>query len=153
MATDFVLIPNTSAPPGLVNGRAKDVMTRETVAILPRTPLGDAERIFDERGFNGLPVVNEDGLLLGLLTKFDTLRAFAFTSVARMPRYEELLRLPAERVMTRNPRTVHPDTPLLRVLETMVRTRFKTLPVAREGRLVGIVSRKDVLGALRRMGA
>ena len=153
MAIDFVLIPNTSATGGFLDGRAKYVMTCETVAVLPRTTLGEAERIFEERGFNGLPVVNEHGLLLGMLTKFDTLRAFAFTRASRMPRYDELQQLPAERVMTRNPRTLHPETPLVRVLETMVRTRYKSLPVVRDGRLMGIVSRKDLLRALRRTGA
>jgi CBS domain-containing protein len=163
MSIDFVLSPNTNTNTsregsngprhGFLEGQVKDVMTRVIVAVLAHTPLRDVERLLEERGFSGVPVVNEDGLLLGMLTKFDTLRAVAFTKASFARPYEELLRLPAERLMTRNPRTVHPHTPLVRVLETLVRTRYKSLPVVREGRLEGIVSRTDVLGALRRAAA
>ena len=135
---------------GFLEGTVKDVMTRDIVAVLAETPLGDVERIFEERSLDGVPVVNEDGILLGMLTKFDTLRALAFSRPSTAHPYQELLRLPAARVMTRNPRTVHPDMPLARLLETLVRTRHKSLAVARNGRLEGMVSRKDVLGALRR---
>ena len=55
--------------------------------------------------------------------------------------------------MTSCPETVHPDTPLTRVLEKLVSTRWKSLPVVQDGRVVGIVSREDVLQALRRVAA
>jgi CBS domain-containing protein len=159
MAIDFDLVRSTNGEHpkmsryGFLEGHVKDVMTREIVAVLAHTPLRDVERLLEERGFSGVPVVNEDGLLLGMLTKFDTLRAFAFSKSSIGQPYQDFLQLPAERLMTRNPRTVHPETPLGRVLETLVRTRYKSLPVVRDGRLEGIVSRTDVLGALRRAAA
>jgi CBS domain-containing protein len=131
----------------------KDVMTRDVVTVTPKAPLREVELLFETHGFNGVPVVDGAGRLLGMVTKFDTLRAFQFVPASIVPRYEELLRLPAERVMTRNPQSVDPEMPLTRVLETLIRTRYKSLPVVRDGKLEGIVSRKDVLGALRRSAA
>lgn len=133
-----------------LNYRVSDVMTREVITVGPETPLADVEAIFERHGFNGVPVVDDAGALLGVLTKLDMLRAFAFTPLSIVPHYEEILRLPAQRVMTRNPQTVDPQMPLTRVLEELVRTRYKSLPVVRDGHLEGIVSREDVLGALRR---
>ena len=131
----------------------KDVMTRDVVTVSPKTPLREVELLFERHGFNGVPVVDGAGRLLGMLTKFDTLRAFQFSTASIVPRYEEILQLPAERVMTRNPHSVTPDMPLTRVLETLLRTGYKSLPVVKDGMLEGIVSRKDVLGALRRSAA
>jgi CBS domain-containing protein len=131
----------------------KDVMTRDVVTVTPKTALQQVELLFEKHGFNGVPVVDGGGMLLGMLTKFDTLRAFQFSPASIVPRYEEILRLPAERVMTRNPQSVDPEMPLTRVLETLIRTRHKSLPVVRDGKLEGIVSRKDVLAALRRSAA
>ena len=131
----------------------KDVMTRDVVTVTPKAALQQVELLFERHGFNGVPVVDGGGRLLGMLTKFDTLRAFQFSTASIVPRYEEILRLPAERAMTRNPHSVTPDMPLTRVLETLLRTGYKSLPVVKDGKLDGIVSRKDVLGALRRSAA
>lgn len=133
--------------------RVSDAMTREVVTVDPETPLRDVEALFERHGFNGVPVVDGSGALLGFLTKLDMLRAFAFSTLSIVPHYEEILGLPAQRVMTRSPQTVDPEMPLTRVLEELVRTRYKSLPVVQDGHLEGIVSREDVLAALRRAAA
>jgi CBS domain-containing protein len=138
---------------GFLDRLARDVMTRDVVTVSPRTRLRDVELLFEGCGFNGVPVVDSRGQLLGMLTKFDTLRAFKFTTSSIVPRYAEIQQLPAERVMTRNPRSVDPEMPLTHVLEILIRTRYKSLPVVEDGKLAGIVSRKDVLAALRRSAA
>lgn len=130
--------------------RVADAMTRDVVTVRPDTPLREVEDIFERHNFNGLPVMDTAGALLGFLTKLDLLKAFAFTPQTIVPHYDEILRLPAERVMTRDARTVGPETHLTRVLEELVRTRYKSFPVLENGRLVGIVSREDVLSSLRR---
>jgi CBS domain-containing protein len=70
-----------------------------------------------------------------------------------VPAYDEIRRRPVRTVMTSQPLTVGPEAPLTRVLETLVATRVKSLPVIEAGRLVGIVAREDVLRALRRAAA
>lgn len=135
---------------GFLGLRVGDAMTREVVTIAPTTKLSEVEAIFERHHFNGLPVIDAEGHLLGLLTKLDLLRAFAFSPNTIVPHYDEIAHLTTQQVMTREPCTVAPDMPLTRVLEELVRTRYKSFPVVESGCLVGIVSREDVLAALRR---
>lgn len=138
---------------GFLGLRVGDAMTREVVTIAPTTELSEVEAIFERHHFNGLPVIDAEGQLLGLLTKLDLLRAFAFSPRTMVPHYDDLAHLTAERVMTRDPCSVGPELPLTRVLEELVRTSYKGFPVLEGGCLVGIISREDVLGALRRSAA
>ena len=147
--------PVETAPPkrpsyGFLDCRVADAMTRDVVTIAPETELSDVEAVFEQHHFNGLPVVQADGSLAGFLTKLDLLRAFAFSPRTIVPHYEEIGHFTAEQVMNRDPSTVSPDLPLTRVLEQLVATKYKSLPVVQSDRLVGIVSREDVLAALRR---
>lgn len=132
--------------------RAGDVMS-EPVTVGPGTALGEAARILEERGFNGLPVV-ADGDLVGFVTSLDLLEAFAFTPDSILPPYDEIMRRPVSSVMARQPVTVQPRTPLTRVIQKMIETRNKSFPVVDpDDRLVGIVAREDVMQALRRAQA
>ena len=132
---------------------AGDVMTRDPVTLGPESVLGDAEKIFSVHDFNGLPVVDEEGRLLGLLTKLDLLAAFRFTPDRIIPPYEEIMARPVRTVMNTSPRSLTPETPLTRVLRLMLETRFKSFPVISEDKLVGMTAREDVLRALGRAAA
>lgn len=128
----------------------KDAMTPSPVTISPSTPLREVEKIFEEHDFNGVPVTAEDGHLIGMMTKFDLLKACIFTPDAPVPHYDQLMEQPAESVMTTNPMTVTPDLPLSRLLQQLVTKQIKSFPVVENGLLVGIISREDVLKALHR---
>ena len=129
--------------------RVADAMTSTPVVIGPRTRLAEAQAIFEEHDFNGLPVVENANRLIGMLTKLDLLKAFAFTPASVIPPYDQIMCEPAERMMTRTLLTVELDAPLTRVLQTMIATRHKSLPVVEGDRLVGIIAREDLLRALR----
>jgi len=133
--------------------RVRHVMTRSPVSLPPTASLADAERVLDGNDFNGVPIVGDDGALLGFVTKLDALKAYAFTPESVIPHYEEIRRRSVTTVMTRDMRTVDLGMPLTRLLEVMVSTRYKSFPVVENGRLVGIVAREDLLGALRRAAA
>lgn len=134
--------------------QAQDVMSTDLTVVAPETPLREVEEIFDRHDFNGLPVVDAPGEMVGFMTKLDLLRAFRFGDEHMFPPYEEIMKRPVESVMRRDVRTVTPRTPLTRVLEKLVGTAVKSFPVLDpDGRLVGIVSREDVLRALRRAAA
>jgi len=130
----------------------RDVMTSKPVSIRPETTLREVERIFEEHGFNGLPVLDGNGTLVGLVTKLDFLKAFSFSPDSIVPHYDEILGRSAESAMTREPETVEPTLPLTRVLERMVATRLRSFPVVEGDRLVGMVAREDVMAAVRRAG-
>jgi CBS domain-containing protein len=130
--------------------RVCDAMTADPIRVGPDASLADTEALLEQHDFNALPVVGPAGELLGVVTKLDLLRAFRFTDDHMFPPYEELMARAVRSVMTTDAVTVTPRTPLTRVLETLVRTRSKSLPVVDDGRVVGIIAREDVLAALRR---
>jgi CBS domain-containing protein len=129
--------------------RVRHVMTTALKTIEPRASLAQAEAIFDQHDFNALPVVEPDGRLVGIFTKLDLLAAFAFTPASIIPQYEDVMSSQVAEQMTRELVTVGPDLPLTRVLQELVETRNKSLPVVDGTRLLGVVAREDVLRALR----
>jgi CBS domain-containing protein len=91
-----------------------------------------------------------DGKVLGIVTKFDFLRAFAFTSSQAVPHYDELMRRPVEDMMTEAIVHVDPASPLTRVLQLMVSLKVRSFPVMTpDGQLEGMISREDVMRGLR----
>ena len=130
--------------------RVCDAMTPGPVCIAPDATLAEAEAVFEAHEFDALPVVGPAEELLGVVTKLDLLRAFRFTDEHMFPPYEQVMASPVREVMTAEPVTVMPRTPLTRVLETLLRLRVKSVPVVEDDRVVGVIAREDVLRALRR---
>ena len=128
--------------------RVRDYMTTPVVGVAPGTALAALEEEFRRRDFNGLPVLDGE-ILLGMVTKFDVLKAFVFTPRAILPHYDEIAQLTAEQIMTRDVITFRPEASLTRVLQTLVDFRVKSLPVVDGKRVVGIVAREDIVRALR----
>lgn len=88
--------------------------------------------------------------MLGIVSKFDFLRAFAFTSSQIAPHYDELMKRTVAEVMTEAVVHVDPSSPLTRVLELMVSLKPRSFPVLNAGRqLEGIISREDIMRALK----
>lgn len=84
------------------------------------------------------------------MTKFDFLKAFAFTTGQAVPHYDELMERTVREVMTEAVVHVEPTAPLTRVLQLMVSLRARSFPVLdRDRRLVGMISREDIMRALR----
>jgi CBS domain-containing protein len=133
--------------------RVEHVMTADPVTISPNTTLGEALALFEEHDFDALPVLGDSGRVVGMLSKLDLCKAFAFTTTRKVPHYEEVIRQPAEAVMTREFASTGPRVPLTRALQAMIDARTKSLPVLQQDRLVGIVAREDVLRAVHRAAA
>lgn len=137
---------------GFDEWQAQDVMS-EPVTVSPETTIGAAEALLEEHGFNGLPVVDAEGALVGWVTSLDLLAAFAFPEDEILPPFERVLRQPVSKVMTRDVAMVWPRTPLPKALAKLVDRRVKSLPVLDDDRLVGVLARHDVLTGLRRAQA
>ena len=129
--------------------QVKDVMTSETVTVNKNVKLSDVEAIFEEHDFNGLPVVDESHKLIGVMTKLDLLKAFAFTEKSKIPLYDAIMGQKISNVVTKEPHVVYPETPLTRVLQHMIETGHKSFVVVEDDRVVGIVAREDIIWALR----
>jgi CBS domain-containing protein len=142
--------------------RADEVMTRNPTTIAPQASVAEAVRSMLDARVSGLPVVDEAGRLVGVITEGDLLARAELGTEKKRAKWLEFLFGPGrsaedfvqshgrrvEEVMTRSPITVLPSAGLDEVVETMIDKRVKRLPVVDGGSLVGVVSRADVLRAL-----
>lgn len=141
---------------------AGDVMTRQIVSVAPETSILDMAQLMLKNRVSGLPVLDGNGNLVGIVTEGDCLRRSETGTERRRPRWLEFLMGPGRlandyvhthggkvsEVMTANPVTVAEDTPLYEVVHLMETRRIKRIPVLRGRQVVGIVSRADLLHAL-----
>ena len=133
---------------GFVACTVSQFMTRTVITVKRQTTMRELAVLFKKHDFNAFPVV-EDGNLLGIISKFDFLRAFAFTTGQVVPHYNELMSRPASEVMTEAVVHVDQTSPLTRVLQLMVSLKTRSFPVmSADGQLVGMISREDVMRAL-----
>ena len=133
---------------GFVGRAVKQFMTQNVVSVTRQT-IRDLAVLFETHDFNAFPVV-EDGKLCGIISKFDFLRAFAFTTSQVVPHYSELMGRSAAEVMTEAVVHVDPTSPLTRILQLMVSLKTRSFPVmSADGQLEGMISREDVMRALK----
>jgi CBS domain-containing protein len=132
-----------------LEGTAAQYMTRAVTTVTRQTTMRELEALFEKHDFNSFPVVEKEKML-GIITKFDFLRAFAFTAGQMVPHYDELMRRPVAEMMTEAVVHVEPAAPLTRVLQLMVSLKSRSLPViGPDHQLVGMISREDVMRALK----
>src|SRR5215470_1234168 len=142
--------------------KSHDVMTWGTITVEPVASVTRAVRLMLQNKISGLPVVDANGQLVGMVTEGDFLRRGELGTRRQRPRWLEFLLGPGKlateyvqsagqkvsQVMTLEPKTITPETPLEEVVGLMERHRIKRLPVMQDGKLVGIVSRANLLHAL-----
>jgi CBS domain-containing protein len=127
---------------------AGSYMTRTITTVSRETTIRELGDMFDRDDFNTYPVVENDEVI-GIVTKFDVLKCFAFTPNQMLPRYSDLMNRTVGDVMTSEFIYVRPDTKLTRVLQLMVEHRIRSLPVTDgANRLAGIIAREDIVRAL-----
>ncbi|WP_341486409.1 CBS domain-containing protein [Pararhizobium sp. A13] len=141
--------------------RVKDVMTIKVVRISPDHSVRQAAKMMLDNQVSGIPVVDDDGRLLGIISEGDLIRRTELGSEATVSLAEKAM--PAEErasayvkrsswrvgdAMTSNLVTIDEDASLTRVAQLMQERGIKRIPVTRAGELVGIVSRADLLQAI-----
>jgi CBS domain-containing protein len=123
-------------------------MTRAVKTVTREHTVGDLSEMFESDDFNSYPV-EDDGQVVGIITKFDLLKCFVFTPSQMVPPYENLMNRTVSDIMTSEFIYVRSDTKLTRVLQLMVDHRIRSVPaIDSDHRLVGIIARRDVLRAL-----
>ncbi len=142
--------------------QVKDVMTHHVITVPPRATVLQAAQLMLQNDISGLPVVDEKGELVGILSEGDFLHRGEADTERKRPRWLEFVlgpgRLAADyvhthghtvaEVMTRTVHTVKEDAPLDEAVKLMERHRIKRIPVLQDGKLVGVVSRANLLRAL-----
>lgn len=139
-------------------------MSTPVVSVAPQTPVREIVSLLLERGISGVPVVRDE-IVLGIVSEGDLLlREKAPTLPAGVAFLGGLLLLndpartaeelrkhvgaTAEAIMSREVVWIGPETPITEAAELMLKRRIKRLPVVEGGRLVGIVTRRDLLRGL-----
>jgi len=145
--------------------KARDVMTQYVMSVGPNDSVSRAVRTMLQNEISGLPVIDSFGRLVGMVTEGDLLRRAETATQRRRPRWIEFFvsagRLADEYahshgrkvsdIMTVDPVSVTEETPLEEVVTLMEKRRIKRLPVMRGDKVVGIVSRANLLHALARL--
>ncbi|MDP1793636.1 MAG: CBS domain-containing protein, partial [Acidimicrobiales bacterium] len=116
--------------------RAADVMSREVRTVLPGSTMTEAGELMARWGHGGLPIV-EEGVLVGLVTRKDVDKALR----------HGLGHAPVTGFMTRDVLTIDPSADVAEIEQLMAGRGIGRLPVVEDGRILGIVTRKDVLRA------
>jgi CBS domain-containing protein len=125
-------------------------MTPAVRSVTPETTVGELYGLFAADNFDAYPVVRDD-TLVGIVSKLDALKPFAFTEDQLVPHYKDGMATTVDEIMSANVVAVDPDTRLQRVLELMIKHRVKSLPVVdRWQSLVGVIAREDVMRAMER---
>jgi len=144
---------------------AKEIMEKEVISVTPDTDISRAVEILLNNHINGVPVVDEGGVLKGILCQSDLIfqqknislppiltfldGIIPLSSSKKMD--EEMKKMAASTVaqaMVTDPVTVSPDTPVSDIAMLMVEKHFHTIPVVQDGKVVGIVGKEDVLKLL-----
>lgn len=145
--------------------KAADIMKHRVVTIGADATVAEAARLMLEHGVSGLPVTDAKGALSGIVTEGDLLRRTETGTEKKRPRWLEFLLGPGrlagdyvhshgrriDEVMTRKVVTVAPATPLETVVGLMEKHHVKRLPVVEKGKIVGILSRANLLPVLARL--
>lgn len=144
---------------------AQDIMTRAVITVTPATDITQATRILLENRINGLPVVDAEKRLVGIVCQSDmiaqqkriplpslfTLLDGYITLTSAKQFEKEVQKIAATRVeqaMTPKPVTVGPETSIEEIASLMVEKNLHTLPVVDKGKLVGIIGKEDMLRTL-----
>src|SRR3954465_248379 len=145
----------------------REYMDSEPVTVTPDTSLEDVARVLGENELHGVTVVDSTGQVVGIVTENDLVIGDEEGDL-HIPAYVELfggliflqpfrrfeqrmkkaVAATAAQMMTSNPRTVAPDDDVHAAAHVMVETGHNRIPVVEEGRLVGVISRADVVSAL-----
>jgi CBS domain-containing protein len=142
--------------------RAHQIMTQPVYSVLPEATIAEAADIMLQRHISGLPVADATGKLVGIVSEGDFIRRSEIGTQRKRSRWLRFLLGMGEAatdfvrehgrkisdVMTRDPLTITEDTPLEEIVTSMETNDVKRLPVMREGKLVGIVSRANLLQAV-----
>jgi CBS domain-containing protein len=147
--------------------KARDVMTLGVFTVKPTMSVKDVARLFVEQRISAVPVVDDQRKIVGIVSEGDLVHRSEISTQRRHPWWlvlmagdeglaAEYIKAHAKRVadiMTRKVITAEPDTPLQEIAAMLERYGIKRLPIVRNGRLVGIVSRANLVQAIATSGS
>ncbi len=121
---------------------ASDIMTRKVITISPAASAQEAAQLLDQKRISGLPVLDDSGNLIGIITEADIISKVNRDGLLN----QDGLRV--SDIMSRQVMTVTEETPVSEIATLLTDRKIKRVPVVRQDRLVGIVSRGDIVHAV-----
>ena len=149
---------------------AESIMTRTVVTAGPDDPVSAVAALFSKHGISGVPVCDKNGTLLGIISEGDLMRPFGEANKLHRdwwlglladgeelaPEFVDYMRQDRRRaadLMTKEVVTASEDTPVDRIADLLQSQRVKRVPIVKDGKVVGVVSRADVIRAMARSPA
>ena len=121
--------------------KAKDVMTKKVITISPEATLADVVKLLEANGITGVPVVDADEKVIGIITEKDILNfVLTYSSKVQITKIKE--------AMTKNVICFTSDTDIDKIALCFSKSDIRRVPIVDEGKLVGIISRKDLISSL-----
>ncbi len=117
--------------------KARDVMTKTVISVRRDTPVEDALELLLEHKISGVPVVEKDMTLVGIVTEKDLLGLLFKPQDVKEKTVEEL--------MTQPPMNFEENETIERICQFLAKVTFRRVPVTKQGKVVGIVSRPDII--------
>jgi len=142
---------------------ARDIMTQTVTACVPDTRLEDVVKTLADSGISGMPVIDANQKVVGIISESDLLLAdekeaprmktalfgFYILRESVMDRMAELRGVLAKDIMTKHVISFHPETPVREIASALADRKINRAPIVDEaGKLVGIVSRADIIKAM-----
>ena len=127
------------------SARVRDFMATDLVTIAPEMDIHSAIKILLEREISGAPVIDGKGDLVGILSIKDCLK------IAYSVSYYKERGGPVSEFMSSDVQTIEADTDIVEAAEMFLKIRYRRFPVMSEDRLVGLISRYDILKALQEL--
>ena len=123
-----------------------DIMTTEVITLDPQNSIATAIRLMRQGQLRRLPVV-ENGVLVGIVTSGDLRRITGLASILKDPSQDNFLwhHIPVVNVMSRDPISLAPETPVSEAARLLVQHKIGGLPIVKDDQLVGIITTSDLL--------
>jgi CBS domain-containing protein len=127
------------------SARVRDFMATDLVTVAPEMDIHNAIKLLLEREVSGAPVIDGKGDLVGILSIKDCLK------IAYSVSYHKERGGPVSEFMSSDVQTIEADTDIVEAAEMFLKIRYRRFPVMSEDRLVGLISRYDILKALQEL--
>jgi CBS domain-containing protein len=127
---------------------AKDLMTAQVFTLDPEATVGEAMTSLVQHGISGVPVVEKDGRIFGVLTEEDLLLYYEYPEECHLDAPIRNAKVLGAGLVTRSVISVTPDTQAADVATLFIGRKIKRVPVMKDGKLLGILSRRDLLKGL-----
>ena len=118
----------------------KTIMTENVITVVPSTPIYEAMNLLAKYAISGVPVVDSDNKLIGILTEKDVLKILINPNIGVKDKVEDY--------MTKNVFSFTEDADAITVCEFLIKNPIRRVPIVRDGKLVGIVSRRDIIALI-----